>query len=528
MKRILLLCSAFLPAIASAQETPTYWQDIRLLFRKHCTVCHSAKNLKEADVSGGLALDSFEAVKKGIDGTPILKPGKADESLLLRVLTTTNIKRRMPLDAPPLPKESIDLVRRWIEKGANEGTAPSDMPDPMIAKSSTARKLDIVLSTDAALGKAKVDLSLKIGPLAPVTAVAFSPDGKWLAAGSYGQVAVWDVQKGQFAKLLTSVLGAVNDLKFSLDGKLLAASGGQPSAKGDLRLFHTSDWKLAGVLRGHDDVVFTVAFSADSKQLASASFDHTATLWDVAKREPIKTFSNHSDFVYGVALSPSGKHLYTASKDRTIQMVDITTGKSVFTFSGLEQDIMTVTASPDGKTVISSGLESSLYWWNPLTGERLKTTGGHGGGTYEVAFSKDGTRLISAGADRTMKLHDATEGTLLKSFPVGSSVYACALSADNKLAASGSFDGLTRVWDTASGRLLVTLVALPGEKDRPQWLALTPQGYVAAAEALVTQGKWQSTGKALAGNPWTTLHQPQDVAKAFRAEPLANAVLETK
>src|SRR5439155_21061380 len=100
------------------------------------------------------------------------------------------------------------------------------------------------------------------------------------------------------------------------DGKILAVGGGQPSAKGDLRLYRVGDWKLLAALRGHEDVVFSVAFSPDGKQLASASFDKTVRLWDVASGKLERTLDGHSDFVYAVAFSPDGKILASCSKDR--------------------------------------------------------------------------------------------------------------------------------------------------------------------------------------------------------------------
>ena len=60
---------------ASAAE-PTYWQDVRPVLRKNCTACHNAKHLRDLDVSGGLALDTYEAVLKG-GKQLVIHPGKA-------------------------------------------------------------------------------------------------------------------------------------------------------------------------------------------------------------------------------------------------------------------------------------------------------------------------------------------------------------------------------------------------------------------------------------------------------------------
>src|SRR4029077_14213233 len=163
------------------------------------------------------------------------------------------------------------------------------------------RKLDVMLNTSAvppkgllgASNAGKLDLVLKVGPLAPVTAVAFSPDGKWLAAGSYRPVAIWDLATARPAKVLTNVLGAVNDARFSPDGKLLAVAGGQPSAKGDLRVYQTTDWKLCAILGGHQDTVFSVAFSPDGKRLASASFDKAVKIWNLSSFQLERTLTHH-------------------------------------------------------------------------------------------------------------------------------------------------------------------------------------------------------------------------------------------
>src|SRR4051794_5626973 len=115
-------CAVLLFAALAPAADPTYWQDIRPVFRKHCTVCHSAKNLKEVEVSGGLALDTFEATIKGGIKAPVFHAGKSADSRLIKLMTTKNAERRMPLDAPPLPAETVALIGRWIDSGAKEGT----------------------------------------------------------------------------------------------------------------------------------------------------------------------------------------------------------------------------------------------------------------------------------------------------------------------------------------------------------------------------------------------------------------------
>src|SRR5260370_2544265 len=96
-----ILLFASLPVTSAAQTDLTYWQDIRPIFRKHCTACHSAKNVREIDVSGGLALDTYAAAIKGSKRT-VIAPGKSDKSLLHELLVTADVKKRMPPDTDPL------------------------------------------------------------------------------------------------------------------------------------------------------------------------------------------------------------------------------------------------------------------------------------------------------------------------------------------------------------------------------------------------------------------------------------------
>jgi len=499
---------------------PTYYDDIRPLFRKHCTVCHKERYLKEIEVSGGLALDTYEATLKA--KKPVLKVGQSADSPLVQLLVTKDEKLRMPQGAAPLAEAEIALVRKWIDSGAKAGTPPAESTATATTAPVQTRKLDVLLPTAAQMAPGaagKLDLALKVGPLSPTTAVAFSADGKQLVTGSYGLVTIWDLETGKPLKTITSILGAVNALRFSPDGQTLAVAGGQPSARGEVRLFNVADWKHLATLTGHADVVAGIAFRADGKVLATASFDKTVRTWDLATGKVLQTHTGHSDFVYAVAFSPDGQWLYSASKDRTVKMVDAVTGKSKFTFSGSDTDVTALAVSLDGKQVISSGLDPGLNFWNPADGTRIRRMGGHGVAVHEVAFSKDGKVLASAGGDRTVKFWNPETGVAASTITVGSIVYGLALSPDGKRLAAAGFDGLVRLYDLPAGRLLVTLLSVPPQGEQHDWLALTPEGYAQGSEGLVGLGQWRMGGKPVPGEPvWKTLRQAESVTKAVRGE----------
>src|SRR6059036_471935 len=72
---------------SSSAANPTYWQDVRPALRKHCVVCHSARNVAEVDLSGGIALDSYDAVVKN-PKKALVQAGKSAESALVKALVS--------------------------------------------------------------------------------------------------------------------------------------------------------------------------------------------------------------------------------------------------------------------------------------------------------------------------------------------------------------------------------------------------------------------------------------------------------
>src|SRR5262245_36824600 len=85
-----LLCvsvSLWFVSSASAAE-PTYWQDVRPVLRKHCFACHTTRNLKEVEVSAGLAMDRYDVFMKRDAQKRVIQPGKSAQSELIRRVTS--------------------------------------------------------------------------------------------------------------------------------------------------------------------------------------------------------------------------------------------------------------------------------------------------------------------------------------------------------------------------------------------------------------------------------------------------------
>jgi hypothetical protein len=88
-----------------------------------------------------------------------------------------------------------------------------------------------------------------------------------------------------------------------------------------------------------------------------------------------------------------------------------------------------------------------------------------------------------------------------------------------RLAASGSFDGLVRLWDVKSGRHLVTLLGVPADDASGDWLALAPEGYLLASAGLRTSAEWWTAGRRVpTARVWEALSNPAAVAKTLRGE----------
>ena len=154
------------------------------------------------------------------------------------------------------------------------------------------------------------------GPLAPLSAVAFSPDGHTVAVGGYREILLWDLNAASFKRIGQNELGgAVHALAFRKGGAQLAAGEGSPGRSGAVRIFDVATGKTAANFRESKDVIYSLAFSPDGKLLATGGIDPAVRIWNVDQQSVAATLKEARERVLGVAFSSDGSHLATVGAD---------------------------------------------------------------------------------------------------------------------------------------------------------------------------------------------------------------------
>lgn len=161
-------------------------------------------------------------------------------------------------------------------------------------------------------------------------ALAWSPDGKTLAAGGGAKIALYDPKEDKLVRAFDVKEGPapsfpmVATLAFAPDSKMLAAG----CFDAVIRIFNTTaknptDTKEQRLCEGHLAVPYAIAFSADGRSLISGSFDRTARLWEAFSGKQIAQFKGHFGPVMGVGFVKNGRSVFTASSDSTVLQWDV-------------------------------------------------------------------------------------------------------------------------------------------------------------------------------------------------------------
>jgi RNA polymerase sigma factor (sigma-70 family) len=388
----------------------------------------------------------------------------------------------------------------------------------------TAGEDGMIRFWDPATGRELRQIRLRAGSL------AFSPDGKLLAAVVDKTICLYEAATGQELRRLAydtrSPLGGGSfsdtglPLTFSPDGSTLAAVAGDRS----ISLWEVATGRERLRLPAAAQAVRALAFTPDSKTVLTATAQKPGAavhLWEAATGRELRTIPLPPSDGRGLtplAFSPDGQTLALRGQapvrrkkgdvtevfmEHRVHLWDLATGQERFRLEGQRDVIWSVAFAPDGQTLASTGMDNQITVWDAATGQpRCRLQGNPEGSrplpTRTLAFSPDGNTLAVVGSAPTVQLWDVAAGREWLGEPAAhrGAITRVTFAPDGRTLASASSDHTIRLWDPATGQ---QRAGLHGHSAAVRGLAFAPDGQrLASACSNGAVHVWEpAAGKAL-------------------------------
>ena len=472
-------CIALLAVGSSSADDPvkptSYYKDIRPILQQHCLGCHQPAK------AGGSYIMTLHAelFKAGNTGKEPIVKGKPEVSQLVTQLLPQGGKPpAMPKEKEPLPDFQIKKIRQWIAEGATDDTPASVTKVPFDEEHPPVYELPPV-----------------------ITALDFSKDGKILAVAGYHEVLL---HKADGSGLVARLVGAserIQSIAFSPDGKTLAVTGGDPGRFGEIQFWEIPKNKLRLSVPMSYDTVNGASWSPDGGKLAFGCNDNTVRAIDTKDGKQVLYQGAHNDWVLDTTFSLDGTYLVSVSRDRAMKLTEIATQRFIdnitsITPGALKGGLATVALRPTKeRRLVKRDLETGggEHLYNELLiggadgiprlyrmhreskrvigddANRVREFDKMPGRIYSLSFSADGMQFAAgsssegAGEVRVYK----TDGAKVSTFEgQKGAVYAVRFSPDGKTVASAGFDGVVRLNDPQTGKLIKEFVPVPMNKAK--------------------------------------------------------------
>jgi WD40 repeat protein len=282
----------------------------------------------------------------------------------------------------------------------------------------------------------------------------WSPDGRTIVTqDDVGVTDLWDASTGVKIASLGDNLGAA----YAPDGRQIAVTGCCfPPARAAVYDAHDGR-RLYSLVPPDGTGTWGTTFSPDGNLLATADDDHRARIHDASTGKILQTFWGPTGNEV-VTFSPDGKQIATTADGNTARIWSVATGAPLHTFTANPDDgFASITFSPDG-TLFAGGMLHGAEIWDARNG-RVITSLPVESRFSRASFSRDG-KLLAVTGTRGVRVYSARTWRLIRAFPVDArNGVSARFSPDSKLLATGSTDGYARIWDIATGRVLIKMQA---------------------------------------------------------------------
>jgi WD40 repeat protein/serine/threonine protein kinase len=302
---------------------------------------------------------------------------------------------------------------------------------------------------------------IELDPTSPRTsgrAVAWSPDGRLIAAGMAGSIRLFDRVTGEPVRVLEGSTPV--SLCFAPDGTRLFSS----SMDRTVRVWGVAERAGHAVLLGHPHHVNGVHASQDGATLYSVGASGTIRVWS-SDQDDVRTLACPPKWMYGAEVSPDGRRIATnwqgtgpdGIRANGVEIRDFADGRLVHRLVGHEQDVCSVRWSADGGRLVSTGADRAgrgeVIVWDAANGDALLDLDGHAGQVWSADFSPDGRWIATAAWDGTVRVWSGDDGRpLAEPIRPGGRRPRIVRFLDDARIVVGSSDGAITFWDAATGR----------------------------------------------------------------------------